>query len=89
MSYIDHSNISRLLWVPAAALLALAAARSGTLCCCVTVCAGPDFDGCFVIAPLCIPLEGKPVSAFESVRPEVLRHHPPDRIQAWLSLHHC
>lgn len=67
----------------------LRAAKSVTLCCCVTMRAGPDFDGCFAIAPLCIPLEGKPMSAFESVRPEVLRHYPPDRIQVWLSLHHC
>lgn len=39
------------------------------------MCAGPDFDGCFGIAPLCILLEGKPLNAFESVRFEV--HHPP------------
>lgn len=67
----------------------LTAARAMTFCCCVTVCAGPDFDGCFVVAPLCIPLEGKPMSAFESVRSEVLRHHPLEGVQAWLSLHHC
>lgn len=54
----------------------LTAPRAVTLCWYLTMCAGPDFDQCFGIGPLCMPLEGKPLNAFESVRFDVLKHHP-------------
>lgn len=79
------SNIS-LLWIPAAASVA---PDSCQICDTVQLCVlGLTLMDVLSLLPFVFPLEGKPMSAFESVRPEVLRHRPPDRIQARLSLCH-